>query len=115
MERSSPDDDSDPAWFAEDRFGSRTCTFLGARIIGMDRANADDRVFKHGNSHYGDLKYPPDFKHFDYVNPNAPKGGRLRLAAVGSFDSLNPYIIKGEVAAGIMGFVLETLTSREFR
>ena len=48
----------------------------------------------------GELKYPPDFKHFDYVNPNAPKGGRLRLGVVGSFDSLNPFIIKGESLRG---------------
>lgn len=49
----------------------------------------------HGLSMYGDLKYPPDFKHFDYVNPNAPKGGLLRLSDIGTFDSLNPFILKG--------------------
>ena len=40
--------------------------------------------------------YPPDFTHFDYVNPDAPKGGSLVMAAIGSFDSLNPYIIRGD-------------------
>ena len=55
--------------------------------------------WRHGLSLFGDLKYPPDFKHFDYVNPDAPKGGRLRLYGVGSFDSLNPYTYKGEAAA----------------
>lgn len=80
-------------------------------IIGADWAAADDRVFKHGHSLFGDLKYPPDFKHFDYVNPNAPKGGKLRLAAVGTFDSLNPYIIKGDPAGGL-GYITETLTTQ---
>ncbi len=50
---------------------------------------------------YGKPKYPPGFTHFDYVNPNAPKGGTLRLAAIGSiFDSLNPFILRGVPAAG---------------
>ena len=75
---------------------------------------ADDRVFKHGNSLFGDLKYPPDFKHFDYVNPDAPKGGRLRLGVVGSFDSFNPYIIKGDPAAGL-GYLYETAHHVELR
>ena len=52
----------------------------------------------HGLSIFGDLKYPPGFAHFDYVNPNAPKGGEIRLSFVGSFDNINPFILKGEVA-----------------
>jgi microcin C transport system substrate-binding protein len=53
----------------------------------------------HGISMYGELRYPPDFTHFDYVNPDAPKGGRLRIAvAEGTFDSFNPWIIKGNPA-----------------
>jgi microcin C transport system substrate-binding protein len=52
----------------------------------------------HGLSMYGDLKYPPNFKHFDYVNPDAPKGGLLKGSDLGTFDSLNPYIIKGASA-----------------
>src|SRR5262245_6844227 len=83
----------------------------GARIAGIEIAHADDRVFRHGYSLFGDLKYPPDFKHFDYVNTSAPKGGRIRLAVVGSFDSLNPYIVSGELAAGV-GYLTETLTAR---
>ena len=38
-------------------------------------------------------KYPADFKHFDYVNPDAPKGGTFRESSMGGFDSLNPYIL----------------------
>ncbi|MBI2707970.1 MAG: ABC transporter substrate-binding protein [Proteobacteria bacterium] len=54
----------------------------------------------HGIATYGDLKYPANFTHFDYVNPNAPKGGMVKLATFGSFDSFNPFIIKGNAAAG---------------
>ncbi len=55
---------------------------------------------QHGFAVLGSLKYGPDFKHFDYVNPEAPKGGHLRLWYNGNFDSLNPFILKGRWAAG---------------
>lgn len=55
-------------------------------------------------------KYGPDFTHFDYVNPDAPKGGELRMAVTGSFDSLNPYIVKGVSASGL-GLLFDTLTT----
>ncbi|MGE0258413.1 MAG: ABC transporter substrate-binding protein, partial [Alphaproteobacteria bacterium] len=55
----------------------------------------------HGLSLFGDLKYGPGFTHFDYANPTAPKGGTMRLSAIGTFDSLNPYIVKGVSAAGM--------------
>jgi microcin C transport system substrate-binding protein len=50
---------------------------------------------------HGNVKYKEGFHHLDYVNPGAPKGGTLKLAATGSFDSLNPFIIKGSPAAGL--------------
>ena len=50
---------------------------------------------------HGDPKYPSGFAHFDYVNPDAPKGGALRMSALETFDSFNPYIIKGVPADGI--------------
>ena len=49
----------------------------------------------------GEPKYGPGFKHFDWVNPNAPKGGTLRQFAEGSFDSLNPFSFKGQKAADL--------------
>lgn len=55
---------------------------------------------QHGLAMHGTLKYPSDFTHFDYVNPNAPKGGELRLADQGPFDSLNPFITKGQTPDG---------------
>ena len=66
---------------------------------------------RHGISMFGDLKYGPDFKHFEYVNPNAPKGGQLRLAGRDSFDNLNPFILKGVAAQGV-GLLFDTLMAR---
>jgi microcin C transport system substrate-binding protein len=54
----------------------------------------------HGLSMFGELKYDASFTHFDYADPQAPKGGRLRLAWVGTFDTLNPFTLKGVAAAG---------------
>ena len=62
----------------------------------------------HGLSIHGDLKYDPRFPHFAYVNPAAPKGGSVRLAATGTFDNLNPFILKGVPPQGI-GTTFETL------
>jgi len=63
----------------------------------------------HGLSIHGDLKYGPGFTHFAYVNPRAPKGGSVTLRAIGTFDNLNPFILKGVPAAGI-GTTFDTLT-----
>jgi microcin C transport system substrate-binding protein len=54
----------------------------------------------HGIAMHGDMKYGPDARHFEYVNPDAPKGGAMRIAVIGTFDTLNPYIIKGSPAPG---------------
>jgi len=63
---------------------------------------------RHGLAMHGELKYGPDFKHFDYVNANAPKGGTVKLGATGSFDNLNGFIVKGEAASGL-GNIYDTL------
>ncbi|HYL49644.1 MAG TPA: extracellular solute-binding protein, partial [Stellaceae bacterium] len=63
---------------------------------------------QHGLSLFGDLKYPAGFKHFDYVNPDAPKGGSIKYAAIGTFDSFNPFILKGVSTEGI-GLMFDTL------
>jgi microcin C transport system substrate-binding protein len=78
---------------------------------------AQERVWRHGLSLFGDLKYPPDFKHFDYVNPNAPKGGGARQLALGTFDNFNPVVggVKGTLASGIVpygpGLLFNSLTT----
>lgn len=59
------------------------------KLVGIQIAAAEDRQFRHALTLFDDIKYGPDFKHFDYVNPQAPKGGRVRFGVVGSFDSLN--------------------------
>ena len=56
---------------------------------------AGAREPSHGFSYFGNLKYPKDMPHYDYVNPDAPKGGGVRLAGVGTFNNLNPYVDKG--------------------
>ena len=58
--------------------------------------NPDGTITSHGLSIFGDLKYPADFKHFDYVNPDAPKGGTFRTWDLGSYDSLTPFTEKGD-------------------
>lgn len=62
----------------------------------------------HAIAMHGNPKYPADFMHFDYVNPDAPKGGVLRQASFGSFDTFNPFVIKGNSAPG-NGLIFETL------
>ena len=63
-------------------------------------ANSSQPTAVHAIAMHGSVKYGPDFKHFDYVNPDAPKGGILRLAAQGTFDSFNPFIAKGNSGEG---------------
>ena len=68
-------------------------------------------VVTYGMSLYGDFKYQPGFSHFDYANPDAPKGGTMRMSSIGTFDTLNPFVIKGVPAAGI-GQLFDTLMTR---
>ena len=79
-----------------------------ARIVGIQLAHAEDREFRHALTLFKDIKYPPDFAHFDYVNPAAPKGGRVRFGLVGSFDNLNPYTYKGEAGSAVQNDTLLT-------
>ena len=82
-----------------------------AQAVGAD---ADALPLRHGLSAFGDLKYPKDFPHFDYVNPNAPKGGRIRLSSSSgrqTFDHFNPYIYKGDPAEGAGAMFDSLMTS----
>jgi microcin C transport system substrate-binding protein len=77
-------------------------------------AAGDTAERKHGLSIFGELKYPPDFKHFDYVNPNAPKGGRLvkiGTSALAPFNSFNSFILRGDYPQGI-GIIYDSLMTR---
>ena len=80
-------------------------------LLGMSSPVVSQQVAPaHGIAMHGDLKYGPDFTHFDYVNPAAPKGGKVRLASIGGYDSFNPFIVKGRSAAGI-GLIYDSLLS----
>ncbi len=68
----------------------------------------------HGIAMHGEVKYGADFSHFDYVNPSAPKGGRAVFGVQGSFDSLNPMIVKGNPGPGIREYVHESLLARSY-
>ncbi|SEN64838.1 microcin C transport system substrate-binding protein [Gemmobacter aquatilis] len=77
--------------------------------LGATLARAEEKVIvAHGISTFGDLKYPADFKHLDYVNPDAPKGGEISEWTMGGFDSMNPFSVKGRAGA-LSSIMLETL------
>jgi len=77
---------------------------LASALLWGSGANAEGEAIKsHGYSFYGDLTYPADYPHFNYVNPDAPKGGEISISTLGTFDSMNPYSRKGR------GGVLSTI------
>jgi peptide/nickel transport system substrate-binding protein len=67
---------------------------------------------QHAIAMHGEPAYPDGFTHFAYVNPNAPKGGRLTLAVLGTFDSLNPLIVRGTAVQQVRNYVVESLLAR---
>jgi len=78
----------------------------------IGRASGETQIWRHALSLFGDIKYPEGFKHFDYVNPDAPQGGTLRQSALGTFDNFNTVVsgVKGSIAIGTELYV-ETLTT----
>lgn len=74
---------------------------LGAAVLlaSQTRAEEGPMIKTHGYNFYGELSYPADYTHFNYVNPDAPKGGEISIAQVGTFDSMNPYSRKGRSGA----------------
>jgi microcin C transport system substrate-binding protein len=85
-------------------------------ISTIDAAHAQpagETAWRHGLSLFGEVKYPADFKRFDYVNPNAPKGGIARQIALGTFDNFNIAVagVKGAIAPAV-GLIYETLLAR---
>jgi len=73
-----------------------------------------DVTRSHGISMYGAPALPPDFVSLPYANPDAPKGGRIVFGESGSFDSLNPFILKGAAPAGVSLLTVETLLGRSY-
>ena len=86
---------------------------LGLLLAALSAAAgaAEETTTGYALAMYGDLKYGPDFTHFDYVNPDAPKGGEVRLHAIGTYDTLNPFTLKGVSASGL-GRLFDTLTAK---
>ena len=88
----------------------RSALLHGSGVLLLGLASLAQAAPKHALTLYDEPpKYPANFQHFDYVNPDAPKGGTLRQAGFGSFDSLNPFINKG-VSADDIGLIYDTLT-----
>jgi microcin C transport system substrate-binding protein len=102
------------------KFLWRTCAavlLIAAPVVFAAHAPAQEKaqepqgkIWRHALSLFDELKYPPGFKHFDYVNPNAPKGGVVRLTGFGTYDNFNPVVagLKGTAALGI-GLLFDTL------
>lgn len=90
---------------------TRLAALTIAAAVLATTASAEPR---HGLSAFGELKYPADFKHFEYVNPDAPKGGRLAMIGTAgrtTFDSFNNYILKGDSAQGLE-YLFDSLMTR---
>jgi microcin C transport system substrate-binding protein len=86
----------------------RIAAALISTVLFITWANPGNAAPTHGQAMHGQAKYAAGFKHFDYVNPDAPKGGDVKLSTTGSFDNFNNFIIKGEAAAGL-GNLYDTL------
>ena len=93
--------------------GAAGSTFFANRLAVFNWASpaqAQEKNWRHGVALFGDLRYPSGFNHFEYVNANTPKGGKVRQAALGTFNNFNVVVagLKGSLAAGV-DFIYETL------
>ena len=90
-------------------------TASGVPVIDLAQAQtaSSEPVWRHALSLFGDVKYPADFQHFDFVNPNAPKGGVARMISIGTFDNFNIAVmgVKGNIAPAAT-MLYETLMAR---
>lgn len=89
----------------------RTLLFLGLVFSALPAWAA------HAYAQFGDIKYPADFPNFDYVNPQAPKGGEISLVPptrLTNFDKYNPFTLKGSAPPSLNGFVFETLLTGNY-
>jgi microcin C transport system substrate-binding protein len=86
-----------------------TAALALALATGAAAQDAASPVWRSGISTIGELKRPDGFSHFDYVNPDAPKGGELKLSETGTYDTFNLILSKGEAATGVGSLVFDTL------
>ena len=93
----------------------RTIRFLAAGVLLTMAAFSQSLAApRHGIAMHGEPALPPDFAHLPYTNPDAPQGGSLRQAVTGSFDSVNPFIVKGQSAYGVRTYIFESLLGRNW-
>lgn len=101
----------------------RTRSYLTVNLIGLAGAIlclvalplvAVQASPSHAIAMHGEPKYPDGFTHFNYVNPDAPSGGTVHYGATGTFDSLNPFIVRGTAAIGLREYVFESLMARSY-
>ncbi|WP_371931391.1 extracellular solute-binding protein [Roseovarius sp. MMSF_3359] len=82
------------------KFAATLMGLMIAALVAQAALAQDENITRsHGYSYFGDLNYPPDYPHFNYVNPDAPKGGEISIALSGTFDSMNPYSRSGRASA----------------
>lgn len=91
--------------------GFLALALAGLLLVPCGTAHGDSAATSHGISVFGDLKYKAGFKNFDYVNPDAPKGGELRLWGLDNFETLNPFLLKGSKEEW-SGLLFDTLMAR---
>jgi peptide/nickel transport system substrate-binding protein len=87
---------------------------LGLATVGVFHSRAQAEEARHAIAMHGEPALPEDFTRLPYANPAAPKGGRLVQGVLGTFDSLNPFIVKGIALQSIRGYVVESLMARGF-
>src|SRR5690606_19207105 len=83
-----------------------------ATALATPAAAASDTVTAHAIAMHGKPAWPDSFQRLRYANPEAPKGGRLVQGVLGTFDSLNPFIVRGLAAQSLRGYVFESLMAR---
>ena len=87
------------------------CAVLATSAVSANAQNADP---KRGLSVFGDLKYGNGFSHFSYANPDAPKGGALKVPGLDTFETVNPFILKGRKEPLAESLLFDTLMARAF-
>ena len=92
----------------------KTASLIIAAVLAAGLCSPVLAVPQHGIAMRGEPALPPGFTHLPYADPNAPQGGALRQAIVGSFDSINPFIVRGQKAASIGTYVYESMMARNW-
>ncbi|WP_075995413.1 extracellular solute-binding protein [Salaquimonas pukyongi] len=82
-------------------FAALVAVALAMACTALAQDTSEESAWKHGDTLFGDLKYPAGFPHYDHVNPKAAKGGRFNQASTGGFDSFNPFVVRGRAAPGL--------------